>query len=429
MRKTVLERAPWTRSFERRVGYTQNLYRARETSANAVNAIVIGVVGGFPPHIFALSMSVSFALGIFADIPTGIAADRLGHAKALFVGMTCVGVAPIILLLAILGGFGEQFSALIVITNAIIFAFGQSLLSGAYEAYVYGMIETLYKGSKNVPATQTHDLTGITHLQKHGSYLPLLIPSLTITGALVLERYAGLGCLCLAVPGIISLWLLKYVKRSAEPTTTDPAYDHKPTQEKLRWTFLPLVFLLSLYQITIIHANAYTIVSLLRVDALNSMSLNEFIGNILASSSFFVGFFVKSRFGSIIVKNFYFKRLFYALPAGAAFLSVIAYFILSQLGPYIALFIFGALFRLFHSTAQELVMSYIFNHLHSSRRATVMSASRTLSAGSYALFSWLLLWSGLGIPSLSSIFISTSVFSVMLSISTLFLLRWYTKVK
>ncbi|WP_455474555.1 hypothetical protein [Bartonella sp. B30(2025)] len=58
-------------SLERRIGYIQNLYRARETVTNQINALVLGAIGGFSLDMFTLLMALSFVLGLFVDIHTG----------------------------------------------------------------------------------------------------------------------------------------------------------------------------------------------------------------------------------------------------------------------------------------------------------------------------------------------------------------------
>ncbi|WP_455480701.1 hypothetical protein V3564_06200 [Bartonella sp. B12(2025)] len=193
-------------SSERSIGYTQNLYRARETVTNQVNVLVLGAIGGCSSEMFTLLMALSFVLGLFADIPTGILADNIKHSKTFILGMFCVAIAPILLLLSILSEFPDQVVIFIVVVNAILLSGGNSILSGAYEAYIFGMLERLQPDY----VRSAFKLIGTSQLQKFGAYLLLLIPSMTITVALILERLYSLGYLNLCVLPIISLWLLWY---------------------------------------------------------------------------------------------------------------------------------------------------------------------------------------------------------------------------
>ncbi|WP_412058486.1 MFS transporter [Bartonella sp. DGB2] len=410
---------------EKYIGYTQNLYRARETAANAMNSIMLSIVGGYPPESFALSVSISFAFSLFSDIPLGIIADRLGHAKACIIGTLCVAISPLFLLLPIFFTVFQHVSIAIIILQTIIFSIGNTMLAVSYEAYIYEMVEALNRQRKKDNKKTKSPLIGISQLQKFGSYLSFVLPSLTIVAVMTLERYTTFSYICLFIPSLICIPLFKNLHFSNVINNIKTREERKmlPTIRRFKFALLPLIFLLSLYQITIIQANAYTLISMLTAENLRSISPVDFISTLMASLSLYIAYYIKGIIGSFLVEKFSFKRLVCILPVAGTLLALLSYIFLYMSNLYISFIIFCLFFRLFHSTSQELLISYILKNLHAEYRATTIAISRFLSIGSYAIFSFTLVYAGIAVPDLGFIFLSVAILSSIICILS-FSLQW-----
>lgn len=146
---------------------------------------------GFSFAAIGLFEAVYHVAGFFAEIPTGIIADRIGRRNCLLIGrITCIITAALML--------SSQSIPLLALTFAL-WSLGGAFHSGAYEALVYdGMVA---EGRQDSFTREWGRLNG-TYLA--GASLAALAGGL-VAGATALSAlyYMSIGADCLAIIGLL----------------------------------------------------------------------------------------------------------------------------------------------------------------------------------------------------------------------------------
>ncbi len=393
----------------------QNVFRARETTFNSITALVLAVVGGLPTEAIALKITISMTFGLLLDVPLGVLADRLGHARAVTIGMHCLAIAPIILLVPCVYTLPYEATILFVIANALAGSFGSSFVSGAYEALTLGLVESLNRSPLAQQLNRRYDATSVTSLQRYGSTITLVLPAAAIVVTLLLDRLWQVGYVTLIAPSLIAMGFTHILTFADDNEPKDQISNKSTTHLKLVTRFAGPIALVALTQFTMIHANAYTLVSAIDIEGIRHASWGSFYISAVMSCAFFAGFFVKAKFGHTLIESTTKSLLPIVCILCAFLLSALCFFINKLFESMFAVFVFGCFFRLFFSTAQEVISNSLLSDVGAEGRATVMSIARTIAVGGYAFFSASLLYRHDHIPTLNENLLSVALLCIFIA--------------
>ncbi|MDB5036773.1 MAG: hypothetical protein JWQ35_301 [Bacteriovoracaceae bacterium] len=409
-----------------RLGVFRALYASAVFFNSVLFRLIVGVLAissGVPVDTVALVTLIEFSLNGILEVPFGILADRMGRVPSIalclgtiMTGLTCVYIALLI---------HNDFSRVLFIIHGILIGLAKPFSSGSIEAFYQ---DALHR------ACQTEEekkllLTSLTTSQNHGKYYTTIAVLCAFVLAAIFNQMHLLphtflfGIILYA--GCFVTLLRDYrqigdIEKTLHPSSPFAIIKALVTDRSAR---ISSIYNLSYWMISVVIAG-YLIISLGR----------EYEGDNFLRWAFMVSFMLGSAFGGA-VKGHILPLLVHKLSRGKYLLTFYVLTLLSSLAflplyqhsnaviQIIYIFVYGALLNTATSAIQNISMNDLMSLVKKQDYATALSFQNIpgyLWVGAYSTY--LTLFRG-GTPSVREAFVTVIVFSIIFSLTVIFVER------
>lgn len=400
----------------RTVGYIQNISKGNESAASQMSHLIVGVFGGLPDYAVSLRVAVAFYISCILEVPSGVVADIIGHARSMVYGCICYSLACVFIIFAVLAtnDFG---SLLLVVFSSVLSAFGGALSSGSFQALIQDLID---KEAALMPAGERRNvkIRTLSLSQGHGAFIATFFPIIIMAALVFWGKYWEGAEFFLLIPAMTFMGFAFYFYRLGPATGVLVARNKLQKSWELYFSELNNLkvwfalgalnkrvylygfsFLMIVSTVLMIHVHTYLMVSQLREIDIRSAGVKDIFIMFLMMVSFDLAHMVKgwivpfltrrcSDVGCLILSYFGVITL--------AFLAWVGCFYNYQL---LSLIIFVLFFRAFLTLGQNIVQSSLLVMLPRNSRATVLSVIQGVVILLYGTYSLWLTFVGIEDPS------------------------------
>lgn len=395
------------------IGYLQSCSKANESAAFQMLHLIVGVFGGMPPHLVSLRVTLSFYLSCFLEIPSGIVADLVGHARAVSYAFICQAVACFFVLVAVLLG-SEGVALLLIVGSCIFSALGGALSSGSFQALIQDLIDLESRKLLAVDRS-SFKLKALSLSESHGVWVAAVFPILILGLFFWLEWATPYAVFLLLVPvfGYIALALYIYKLpccsgKGLQGSQTGTAFvECHEALVKLGRNFLGIsmvkrgeLLVLSIFlligTLLMIHVHTYLIVSQFREMANLSMHVLTVFEMFLVVASFDLAHLVKGWIVPKVSRCYSGWLLIFLSYVSLMALAFLTYTLLGVGFDTLVLVVFVLFFRSTLVLGQNIIQSALLSRLAEQNRATVLSLIQTAVIFLYGTYSIYLTLTGIG---------------------------------
>lgn len=399
----------------RTVGYLQNISKGNESAAAQISHLIIGVFGGLPAYAVSLRVTIAFYVSCVLEVPSGVVADIIGHARSMVYACICYALACIFIVLAVVAA-SDNSSLVLIVISSVLSALGGALSSGSFQALLQDLID---KEALSLPVTErtSFKIRTLSLSQGYGAYFASFFPVVVMAILFLWSKYWTGEEYILFLPAAAFVGFAVYFQglvsteeRAVQTNRISLACaSYFAELKNLRlWLvsgalekriyFYGFSLLMVFSTLLMIHVHTYLMISQLREVDVRSVSIKDASIIFLMLASFDLAHLVKGWLVPFLTKKYADITLLSISYFGVALLSFFAWLGCYYGYPLLSLIIFILFFRAFLTLGQTIVQSTILVMLPENNRATALSAIQAVVILMYASYSLYLTFVGIESP-------------------------------